>query len=231
MDIAKNKTEIMKKVAVACSKTDRDVSEIQLLAVTKTRSIEEIENALKHGISLIGENKVQEAEAKIPLIKGKYEQFHFIGHLQSNKAKKLLKLKPDMIHSIDKLSTLRKLNELAGKEAALVNVLIQVNTSGEESKFGIEPQEAKTFIRSAAEFENIKIQGLMTIGLFTDDEKLIRNCFRILKLLFADLKSLEQANCEMKYLSMGMSNDYEIAVEEGANILRIGTALFGPRNY
>ena len=112
-----------------------------------------------------------------------------------------------------------------------INVLIQVNTSGEESKFGIQPQEVESFIQNSESFNNIRILGLMTIGALTSDENLIRTCFRKLKLIFQKLKSIKQDNCEMKYLSMGMSNDFEIAIEEGANILRIGTALFGPRVY
>ncbi len=221
--------KIMKRIEAACAKTDRNPAEILLLAVTKTRSIEEINLALKAGISIIGENKVQEAEAKIPYLQENYKQFHFIGHLQSNKVKKLMQLKPDLIHSIDSFSTLKKINQLAIENGITVNVLIQVNTSGEESKFGIQPDITESFILRAKTLANIRILGLMTIGMFTSDQAKIRKCFRKLHEIFLNMKKLKQANCEMKFLSMGMSGDYEIAIEEGANILRIGSALFGPR--
>ncbi|KQC03896.1 MAG: hypothetical protein APR54_02225 [Candidatus Cloacimonas sp. SDB] len=230
MNFKKNYDAIKNRIKYTCESIGRDPTEVQILAVTKTVSVENIDLALKSGISLIGENKVQEAEAKLPLLQEKYREFHFIGHLQSNKINKLLPLKPDLIHSIDSLSTLKKLNHRLQELSRIQDVLLQVNTSGEYSKFGITPEETESFLKQSQEFEHIRIKGLMTIGMFTTDVAVIRKCFRTLYELFHEIKTIDLANSEMKYLSMGMSNDYEIAIEEGANILRIGTAIFGTRN-
>ena len=203
---------------------------IKLIAVTKTRTPETIDSALKSGIDFIGENKVQEAEQKLPLLKEKYKEFHFIGHLQSNKIPKLMKLNPTLIHSIDKFSTAEKLNEYLSKKNKKQDILIQVNTSEEQSKFGIHPDETLDFIKKISSLSNLKIKGLMTIGIFSDNEKKIRNCFQILRKIFEKIKAEKIPNVEMKYLSMGMTNDFEIAIQEGANIIRIGTVIFGIRN-
>jgi PLP dependent protein len=231
MNLIKNKETILDHIETVCKRTGRDPGKIHLLAVTKTRLVEEIETALKAGISLIGENKVQEAEQKLPLIKGSYSEFHFIGHLQTNKVKKLLTLKPALIHSIDSIRTLKKINDLLAGTDRKQKVLIQVNTSGEISKSGIQPAELQEFLNRSQSFSNIRIRGLMTIGTFTSDQVLIRSCFKKLNELFNEVRSMKLENCKMQYLSMGMSGDYEIAIEEGGNILRIGSALFGPRYY
>lgn len=208
----------------------RNPESIKLIAVTKTRTSETIDSALKSGIEFIGENKVQEAEQKLPLLKEKYKEFHFVGHLQSNKISKLMKLNPALIHSIDKFSTAEKLNEYLSKKDKKQDILIQVNTSEEQSKFGIKPDETLDFIKKIGSLSNLNITGLMTIGIFSDNEKKIRNCFQILRKLFEKIKAEKIPNIEMKYLSMGMTNDFEIAIQEGANIIRIGTAIFGTRN-
>jgi len=231
MNIRNNIEYINDIIQNTCKKTGRDPQEIKLLAVTKTQPVTVIEKALEAGISCIGENKIQEAETKLSLLKDKYSEFHFIGHLQSNKIKKLISLKPSLIQSLDSLLTIRKLNDHLIKENIIQDILIQVNTSGEESKFGIEPDEVIKFISQTEIFQNIRIKGLMTIGMFTSDRELVRGCFRSLKRLFEELKNCNLGNVEMEYLSMGMTNDYIIAIEEGANILRIGSAIFGPRNY
>jgi len=230
MNFKKNYDAIKNRIKSTCARIGRDPAEINILAVTKTVSVENIDLALKSGISLIGENKVQEAEAKLPLLQEKYREFHFIGHLQSNKINKLLLLEPDLIHSIDSLSTVKKLNRSLMELNRTQNILIQVNTSGEHSKFGVAPEETLPFLKQCEEFEHIRIMGLMTIGMFTADVAVIRKCFRRLFELFHEIKTIDLINSEMKYLSMGMSNDYEIAIEEGSHILRIGTAIFGRRN-
>ncbi len=204
---------------------------IKLIAITKTRTPETIDSALKFGIEFVGENKVQEAEQKLPLLKEKYKEFHFVGHLQSNKIPKLMKLNPDLIHSIDKFSTAEKLNEYLSKKDKKQDILIQVNTSEEQSKFGIKPNETLAFIKKISSLSNLKIKGLMTIGIFSDNEEKIRKCFQILRKIFEKIKAEKIPNVEMKYLSMGMTNDFEIAIQEGANIIRIGTAIFGIRNF
>ncbi len=218
------------QIEKAVSKVDKTASDIKLIAVTKTQSAETIEEALQNGIQFIGENKIQEAEQKIPILKGKYKEFHFIGHLQSNKIKKIIPLQPTLIHSIDKFSTAKKIDDFIAKHNLQIqNILIQINTSDEMSKFGIYPTETSQLIKQISELPNIRIKGLMTIGVFTNNEKNIRKCFQILKQLFEKIKQQKIPRVEMKYLSMGMSNDYKIAIEEGANIIRVGTAIFGTR--
>ena len=138
-------------------------------------------------------------------------------------------LNPTLIHSIDKFSTALKLNEYLIKHNKMQNILIQINTSAEDTKSGISPDKSIELIQNISYLKNIKIQGLMTIGMLTDDERKIRKCFRTLKSIFEEIKTLNLINVEMKYLSMGMSGDYEIAIEEGANIIRLGTAIFGRR--
>ena len=231
MALSNNIDLIRERINKAAIKANRNPKNIKLLAVTKTRSIETIEEALLNNIEFIGENKVQEAENKIPFLTGEFKEFHFIGHLQSNKINKLMKLKPVLIHSIDKYPTAEKLNNYLKQHSMTQDVLIEVNTSNEENKFGIIPDETIPFIKAISKLENIRIKGLMTVGIFTSNEKLIRDCFIKLRKLFNEIKVAEIPNVEMKYLSMGMTNDFEIAIEEGANIVRIGTAIFGARNY
>jgi len=231
MSIAENIEKLCERIENAARKVERDPSEIKLLAVTKTHPILIIEEAIKHGIEYIGENRIQEAVEKIPFLKDNIREFHFIGHLQSNKIKKLMKLEPAMIHSIDKLSTARKLNEYLDELQKKQDILIQVNTSAEISKFGIDPQETMPFVRKIAQLKNLQIMGLMTIGMFTSDETIIRKCFQTLRRLFEEIKRENISGVKMKFLSMGMTDDFEIAIEEGANIIRIGSAIFGARNY
>jgi pyridoxal phosphate enzyme (YggS family) len=231
MSIAENIEKLRERIENAARKVERDPSEIKLLAVTKTHPIPIIEEAIKHGIEYIGENRIQEAVEKIPFLKDNIREFHFIGHLQSNKIKKLMKLEPALIHSIDKLSTARKLNEHLGELKKKQDILIQVNTSAEASKFGIDPQETVPFVQEIAQLKNLQITGLMTIGMFTSDETIIRKCFQTLRRLFEEIKRENIPGVKMKFLSMGMTDDFEIALEEGANIIRIGSAIFGARNY
>ncbi len=231
MSLYENIELIRERINKAALKANRDPKDIKLLAVTKTRSIETIKEAISKNIEFIGENKVQEAEDKIPLLKEKFKEFHFIGHLQSNKINKLMRLRPTLIHSIDKYSTANKLNNYLKQHSITQDVLIEVNTSGEENKFGITADDTLPLIRSISKLENVKIKGLMTISMFTHDEIIIRGSFIKLRELFNGIKAEEIPNVEMKFLSMGMTNDFEIAIEEGANIIRIGTAIFGARNY
>lgn len=231
MSIAENVAEINSRIKVAAEKSGRQAADITLLAVTKTHSISLIRQALAAGIRYIGENRIQEAEEKIPLLEENFKEFHFIGHLQSNKIKKLMKLKPALIHSLDNLKTAQKLNDYLTLYNTQQNVLIQVNTSAEDSKFGITPIETIDFVKKVSQLSSLKVKGLMTIGKFTEDKAEIRNCFILLRNLFEEIKKHKIPNIEMKFLSMGMTSDFEIAIEEGANIVRIGSAIFGMRNY
>ena len=231
MSIAENVAKINSRMKLAAEKADRNPKDIKLLAVTKTHPVHIIEQALKSGIKYIGENRLQDAEEKIPQLEGQFKEFHFIGHLQSNKIRKLMNLKPALIHSIDNLKTADKLNDYLTLYNLKQNILIQINTSAESSKFGIEPDDAADFVRQAAKFSNLRIKGLMTIGKFTANEAEIRICFKMLHDIFEKIKKENISNVEMKYLSMGMSGDFEIAIEEGANIVRLGSAIFGAREY
>ena len=228
MDIRARVEEVEIRIDRAAERTGRKRSDVKLLAVTKTHGVDVIKAALSAGIEFIGENKVQEAGTKIPLLKGLYKEFHYIGHLQTNKINKLLSLDPALIHSLDNLHLAEKLNSRLAAAGKIQDILLQVNTSGEESKFGVEPEAAAELAGKILECENLNLTGLMTIGRFTDNEKELRASFSMLRRLRDQLGS-EYHGIELKWLSMGMSNDFEIAVNEGANLLRLGTVLFGAR--
>ncbi|MCF7912716.1 MAG: YggS family pyridoxal phosphate-dependent enzyme [Candidatus Cloacimonetes bacterium] len=228
MDIRERLKEVEERIAKSAERAGSSRSQIKLLAVTKTHSVEIIREALAAGVEYIGENKVQEAELKIPQLKGLYKEFHYIGHLQANKINKLLALEPELIHSIDDLALVEKLNARLATRNRMQDILLQVNTSGEESKFGIAPQAALETAGKINQYSNVRLCGLMTIGKFTDNETELRGSFRLLRELRDQLSSF-YPELELKWLSMGMSNDFEIAIEEGANLLRLGTVLFGLR--
>ena len=221
------KEKVIKSSMIAGISSD----DVNLIAVTKTHPVELLNEAISLGLNKIGENKVQEVEKKFPKLIQPYSEFHFIGHLQSNKVNKLMKFRPTLIHSIDKISTLEKINNFCLNNSITQNVLIQINTSAEESKSGIKPEEIYPFLEKSLEFSAINIKGLMTIGTITNDEKEIRRCFHLLWKISEKIKNKKYQELEMKYLSMGMSNDFEIAIEEGSNMIRIGSSLFGYRNY
>ena len=189
---------------------------VKILAVTKNVELPQIIEAIEAGITDIGENRVQEAKRKFPEIKNKYPnvKYHMIGHLQKNKVKEALELF-DVIQSVDSLELAEEINKRARKP---VDIFIEVNTSGEESKYGVDPEKAVELVRSASNLKNLKINGLMTIGPLTDDKEKVRSCFKLLR----ELK--EKAG--VKLLSMGMSDDYPLAIEEGSDIIRIGRTIF-----
>lgn len=231
MSIKNNFYSIKEKIDEVCSHKGINPAEIKLVTVTKTHSAEIVMEALDAGAKYIGENKIQEAQSKLDSLAGHYSEFHFIGHLQSNKIKQLMKLKPALIHSIDKFSTAEKLSDYCVKNNLTQDILIQVNTTEEDSKSGTGEDEVIELINQVALLPNIKIKGLMTIGLFADDPEVTRPYFRNLKRIFDHVQSLNIENVVMQYLSMGMTHDFEIAIEEGANIVRIGSAIFGARYY
>lgn len=229
MDIKRSVDNVKERIANAAKDTGKKLEDITLIAITKTHPVALIEEALACGIEHIGESKVQEAEQKIPQLEKSYESFHFVGHLQSNKIKKLMPLKPYLIHSIDKYSTARKLNDYLKKKDIRQNILVQINSSGETSKYGIAPGETLAFIQKLSALSHVRISGLMTMAPFTDDENKIRESFQLTYNLFKQLTARNIPNVEMRYLSMGMTNDFEIAIKEGANMVRIGSAIFGKR--
>ncbi len=228
--ITENLQIIHRRINLACEKANRNPSEVRLLLATKTVDSERIKFALKQGENLVGENKVQELKQKCDAIKGLNPEVHFIGHLQSNKIKEVIKWVA-CIQSIDRLALAEKLHKRLVFEGKTMDIYIQVNTSYEKSKFGVAPENAIDLIQQVALFDTLKIKGLMTIGLFDAKPVQIRKCFTLLKSIQQQVIKLELPNVEMKELSMGMSGDLEIAIEEGATIIRVGTAIFGKRIY
>lgn len=229
--ILDNIAQIKKRIALACEKSGRNPSEVKLLLATKTVPAENIRIAIESGETLIGENKVQEVKEKFEELKDIPHQKHFIGHLQTNKIKDILKYGVSCIQSLDRLDLAEKIYQRLLFENKKMDVFIQVNTSAEESKFGINPEKAVEFTKQVSQFDRLNIKGLMTIGLFSSETEKVRECFRLLKNIQQKIISENIPNVQMKELSMGMSGDLETAIEEGATIIRVGTAIFGQRIY
>lgn len=215
------------RVKSACAKCGRDSRDIRLLLATKSVSAANILLALRAGETLIGENKVQELKEKFDALKEVPHETHFIGHLQTNKIKDVVKY-AQCIQSVDRLALAEKLQQRLEFENRTMEVFLQVNTSGESSKFGIAPEKALDLGRQVMHLDRIRLRGLMTIGLFSAETGQVRACFRLLKNIQRQL--LDQG-LPVYALSMGMSGDLETAVEEGATLVRVGTAVFGPRPY
>jgi len=230
-DILHNLDLINNRIKIACEQSGRNSNEVKLLLATKTVSAERIKVALEQGQTLIAENKVQELKEKYEELKDIPHENHFIGHLQTNKIKDILKYNVTCVQSLDRLELAEKLHQKLLAENRTMEILIQVNTSNEESKFGVDPSEAIELTRKVSHYSTLKIKGLMTIGLFSAETDKVRACFKILKNLQQDIISENIPNVEMKELSMGMSGDLETAIEEGATIVRVGTAVFGARIY
>lgn len=209
----------------------RSPEEIKIIAVSKTHPAETIAAALKANIPIFGENYAQEFRDKnreLALLTGEVPRWHFIGHLQSNKVKYVAPF-VEAIHTVDSIDIAREIDAQAAKNGRTIDALLQVNTSGEQAKSGVAPQDSIALAEAVSGFKNIKLIGFMTIGSFSDDEETIRREFRTLKA--ARDAAREGLGLELKELSMGMSHDYLIAVEEGATMVRIGTAIFGAREY
>lgn len=230
-EILQNIAIIQERINKACKKNGRNPDEVKLLLATKTVPAERIKIALQSGQSLIAENKVQELKEKYDALKDIPHTNHFIGHLQTNKIKDILKCNVSCIQSLDRLDLAEKLHQRLQFENKTIEVLIQVNTSFEESKFGASPDNAIELVKQIAQLETLKIKGLMTIGLFSAETDKVRKCFQLLKDIQQQINSLNIPNVEMQELSMGMSGDLETAIAEGATIVRVGTAIFGQRIY
>ncbi len=218
--LADNYKKLLENIEAAAARAGRDPQDIQLVAVTKYFGLNEVKEAAKVGIKDFGENRVQEAEEKI-------KQFpelnwHFIGHLQSNKAKDVLPYYA-LIHSLDRLSLAKALQRCGERFNLTANVLVQVNTSGEESKFGLAPEELPGFLEKIKIYEHLNVKGLMTMAPFYDNPESTRPFFRELRRLRDQYSSTDY---NLEHLSMGMTNDYMVAIEEGATIIRVGSALF-----
>lgn len=227
--IKENLSEVEEKICQACKRAGRDRETVTLIAVSKTKPVEMLEACLEQGIRVFGENKVQE-------LCEKYEQlpkdikWHMIGHLQRNKVKYITD-KVELIHSVDSLRLAEAISEDAVKKGVSVNVLIEVNVAQEDSKFGLTTEETEKLVRQIAALPNIFIKGLMTIAPYTEDPEDNRPIFRTLKQLSVDIEGKNIDNVSMSILSMGMTGDYEVAIEEGATMVRVGTGIFGARSY
>lgn len=227
--IKDNLNEVKDKVAQAAIRSGRQPEEITLIAVTKTLPVEVINAAMTYGVTDIGENKVQEVMDKYEHILNE-PKWHLIGHLQTNKVKYIVD-KVSLIHSVDSLRLAEEISKRCEKIEKVMDVLIQINVAEEETKFGIQRDEIYELVEQVAGLSNVRIKGLMAIAPNTDDEAALRKYFAEMKDIFETLKKTMYNKTDMTYLSMGMSNDYEIAIEEGANMVRIGTGIFGARNY
>ena len=230
-NIIHNLNVILKRIENACINAGRNPKEVKLLMATKTVSADRIKIALQTGQTLIAENKVQEVKEKYEDLKNIPHTSHFIGHLQTNKIKDILKYGVQCVQSVDRLDLAENLHQKLLAEEREMDILIQVNTSNEESKFGVSPENTLDLVKEISTLSTLKIKGLMTIGLFSSDEERVRTCFQLLKSLQQKITNLNLPNVEMKELSMGMSGDLEIAIQEGATIVRVGTAIFGERIY
>lgn len=203
--------------------------DVLLVAVTKTHPADIINEAIDAGATDIGENKAQEIMDKYDQVKP--VRWHMIGHLQTNKVKYIID-KVDMIHSVDSLKLAKEINKRAANHDKIMDVLVQVNSAQEESKFGVTSEETGELIDAIlANCPNVKICGLMCIAPFDENPDNVRKYFAELKKLYDDYKKIEYDNLDFKYLSMGMSHDYKVAIEEGSNLVRVGTAIFGERDY
>lgn len=227
--IKENLEIVEENIQKACKKAGRDRSEVTLIAVSKTKPVSDIRQAMDCGITVFGENKVQEIRDKTAEIKEPLS-WHMIGHLQANKVKYLPGV-ACMIHSVDNDKLAAEIEKQAAKHDLVMDVLIEVNMAKEDTKFGITPEETIDFVKRISAYEHLNIRGLMTIAPYTDDPESNREYFKGLRLLKDEINSLNIPGVKMDTLSMGMSGDYMVAIEEGATLVRVGTGIFGERDY
>lgn len=227
-DITAAVERIRERIAAACRRSDRTPQSVRLLPVTKTVPAERIRTAFAAGLAEFGENKVQEAKAKAEALADVPIAWRVIGHLQTNKAKYVARFASEF-QALDSLRVAEALDRRLGIEGRRLDVLVQVNTSGEPSKFGLPPNEVEAFVRHLPRFSNLNVRGLMTLAVFSADEARVRRCFALLRTLRDRLRESAPDRLTLDELSMGMSSDFEIAIEEGATIVRVGQAIFGPR--
>ena len=228
--LKKNLEQVEKKIQEACERAGRDRREVTLIAVSKTKPVEMLQEVYDAGIRHFGENKVQELCEKIEKMPADIK-WHMIGHLQRNKVKYIVGNNVELIHSVDSYRLAEEINIQAKKKNVIVPVLVEVNIAEEESKFGISAEDAVQLVEQISALENIRIQGLMTIAPYVVDAEENRLYFRRIKQLSVDIGNKNIDNVSMKILSMGMTGDYEVAIEEGATLVRVGTGIFGERNY
>ena len=221
--------EVEAKIQAACDRAGRKREEVTLIAVSKTKPIEMLQEAYDLGVRVFGENKVQEITAKYDALPDDIH-WHMIGHLQTNKVKYIID-KVDLIHSVDSVKLAETIEKEAAKHNLTANILIEVNVAQEESTCGLKTEEVLPLVESIAKFPHIKIQGLMTIAPYVQNPEENRPIFRQLKKLSVDIAVKNINNVTMSVLSMGMTGDYQVAVQEGATMVRVGTGIFGERDY
>jgi len=228
--VKENLKSIEERISAACARSGRSRSDVLLLCVTKTKPIEMLEEAYAAGYRDFGENKVQEITKKRPQLPSDV-RWHMIGHLQTNKVKQVIEDGAVMIHSVESEHLAKEISKRAEAAGIVMPVLVEVNVAKEESKFGVMPEDTEAFIRSIAPLPGIRIKGLMTSAPYTEDPQTNRPYFKKLRQLMIDINGQNIDNVNMCELSMGMTGDFEVAVEEGATIVRIGTGIFGERHY
>ena len=227
--IKQNLAEVEERICAACKRAGRAREEVTLIAVSKTKPVEMMEACMENGITIFGENKVQELCEKYEVLP-KDLHWHLIGHLQRNKVKYITD-KAELIHSVDSLRLAQAISDDAVKKGVNVDILIEVNVAEEDSKFGLKTEETEELVRDISKLPNIFIKGLMTIAPYTEVPEENRTIFRTLKQLSVDIAGKNIDNVSMNVLSMGMTGDYEVAIEEGATMIRVGTGIFGERDY
>jgi len=234
MSIAENLTKIIENINDAINRTSNTridaTKSVKLVAVTKNHDVTAIRDAITAGVTAIGENRVQEAANKAQILGIKQEEWHLIGHLQRNKVRQAVELF-DLIHSVDSEKLASEIDRIAGTLGKRQDVLIQVNMANEDTKFGIASKDTLALGNFINNLEHIRLCGLMTIAPFYENTELTRPIFRNMYELFKELKDANLANSNIEWLSMGMTNDYIVGVEEGSNLVRIGTGIFGQRQY
>lgn len=221
--------EVEKRIQAACDRAGRKREEVTLIAVSKTKPVETLQEAYDLGVRIFGENKVQELTAKYEALP-KDIHWHMIGHLQTNKVKYIID-KAELIHSVDSLKLVETIEKEAAKHDLIADILVEVNVAEEESKFGMKMEEVIPFVEKVSAFPHVRVRGLMTIAPFVEDPEENRSIFADLHKLYIDIKKKNHDNDTVSVLSMGMTNDYEVAIEEGATMVRVGTGIFGARNY
>lgn len=226
--IADNLAAVRQRIAAAARNAGRDENSVRLLPVSKTVPVERLRQAIAAGIDRFGENKVQEAREKAEALADAAPTWVIIGHLQTNKVKHVARFASE-VQSIDRLKVARALEDRLQAEGRGLDVLVQVNTSGEASKYGVEPEHAAALVRELAAFDALRVRGLMTLAVFSADHERVRSCFRMLRELRDRLRDDVPAGVSLEGLSMGMSGDYALAIEEGSTEVRVGTAIFGAR--
>lgn len=225
--IRRNIEDVKRRAALAAKRSGRNSEDIKIIAVTKTVGIEKINCAIDEGLNILGENRVQELCEKYDNV-NRDCKWDLIGHLQTNKVKYIID-KVNIIHSVDRLELVQEIQKKAEKTGRIMDILVQVNVAEEVSKFGLSLHEVEGFLKIINKFDAVKVKGLMTIAPFLQNIEAVRPVFKRLYKKFVDIREENIDNIDMKLLSMGMSNDFEAAIEEGANIVRIGTAIFGKR--